>query len=354
MNEGKYRSVARLLKLRILRGIYKERLPSELQLARDLRVSTMTMEQALVQLETLGLIERRWRSGTFIIPREDRPKDLATMSVLLSEAVSDSIESEITYGFQRAAQAKGLHLILTTHPETEADKAVDEAVSYLKNLSCMGACVLAYPMDAARALRLSCVPGSAVIADCEAPDLVLPTINYDNREAGRLAAAHLLRLGHRSITLADPMVPSPERAVRIDAAAELVRQTGGAFRRFTEPDFTWGVPACVALLRTPEPSTGFICGGQSTAIDMATAARSLGLSVPGDISILSMGNINATRRSESFTSIHFDEAALGAGALDLLLEGEPGRDPRHVLVPVQLDDRDTTAPPGRKQETIAK
>ncbi len=351
MKEGKYRAITKLLRLRILRGVYEERIPAEVKLAKELGVSPVTLAQALVQLEAMGLVQRKWRSGTFIVPREERSRALAPVSVLLSEAAYGPrpVQSEFTNGFQQVAQAKGLHIILVTHLKTETDAAVDEAVNYLKGLACIGACMYGYAMNAARALRLTATPGSAVVADCETPDLILPTVNHDNREAGRLPAAHLLRLGHRRIVLVDPLMPSPERTVRANAMAELVRQAGGTFRYLQGPDFTWGVPPCVALLQAPERPTAVVCGDQSTAIDMAKAASSLGMSVPGDISILCKGSINPEQKSGSFTNVEFDEYALGAGAFDLFLGSEPGKEPRQVIIPVRLHDRGTTAPP-REQE----
>jgi LacI family transcriptional regulator len=339
MKESKYRAVTKLLRSRILRGVYEGRMPAEVTLAKDLSVSTATIEQSLAQLETMGLIERRWRSGTFTVPSEKRPK---TLSVLLSSA---SVHPEVMQAFGRAAQARGLDLVLATHESAEVDQVINEILGHLGNPTCVGACLFAFAMDADRALRLTKAPAPVVVADWESPDLVLPTINYDNRGVGHLAAGHLLMLGHRRIALVDPLMPFSTRTVRTEAAIDLVRRNGGSFRDLHGPDFGWKAPPCVALLREPDRPTGVICSSQNTALDMAEAAKSLGMNVPGDVSILCLGNLVHRQEQNLFTNIEFDPAALGAGAFDLLLESTTGGEPRNVLVPVRLIDRGSTAPP---------
>jgi LacI family transcriptional regulator len=347
MREAKHQAILRVLRSRILRGVYEGRMPGERQFAAEFHVDTSTIELALVQLGALGLVHRKLRSGTFVVPEEERANTLSSMSVLLSEASFEAtaVQSQVTGAFGEEAQARGIHVVLAVHPDSEPALAVDEAIRYLKSPTCIGACLFDYPLDHALALRLAEAPGPAVIADWESPDLILPTINYDNREAGRLAAAHLLKQGHRRIVLVDPLPLTPNRVVRAEGAADLVRQTGGSFRHLHDPDFGWNVPPCVALLQEPDRPTALICGSWTTAFDMVAAATSLGLTIPGDISLMHFGGRPDIRRMFSFTNIEFNETAMGVGAFDLLLNSAPGQEPQRVLVPVKLMDRGTTAPP---------
>lgn len=342
MNEGKYRHITRILRSRILREVYKDRLPGETNLAKELGVSTATLAHALSSLETVGLIRRKWRSGTFVVPKEERAKTFAPMTVVLSSLPDTA--SSIVGGFGQAAQAHGLDVALIMHSDEAPDSAVDDALLRLRNVTCLGACFVDFPMDSARALRLASAPGTVVLADWETPDLILPTITHDDREAGRMAAAHLLKLGHRRILLVDAILPDPIRTARIDAAAELVRQSGGLCRERVAPDFKWGVPACVEALKEDRPTAVITCA-HVTAVHMSLAAASLGLKAPRDLSILCISNIKVLNDSEIFTHVRFDETALGAGALELLLESTPSEGPRRRIIPVRFVDRGTTAPP---------
>lgn len=346
MREAKHNTVMRLLRSRILRGIYNDRLPGEVQLAKEMGVSTVTLGHALMRLEAIGLIRRRWRSGTFVVPQEEREKVSAPVTVLLSQMSPPSIAVSVAFG--TAAQAHGMEMTIALHPGEETDQAVHEILVRLGNVNCVGAAIVSTPLDSARALRLASGTGPAVLVDWETPDLILPTITFDDFEAGRLAAAHLLNLGHRRIAFVDPLPSDPIRTARSNGVAELVRRTGGWFHEKRAPDFGWGVPACIDLLRPPDRPTAIVCGVSFTALDMAKAAESLGLSVPGDLSLVSMGNQGFSKRWKTYTHIAFDEEALGSQALDLLLDSTPGGEPRRARVPVQFVDRGTTAPPGEQ------
>ncbi len=343
MAEGKLRTVVRLLRSRIVAGVYKGRMPGERELARDLGVSEGTIKLALMQLETVGLIQRRSRSGTFVVPREEREKTFTPMSVLFSQSTAET-SATVSSAFAQAAQARGLEMSLALHPSEEMDKAIDGILLRLTNVTCLGAAIMDYPMDAARALRLASAHSPVVLVDWEMPDLILPTVNHDNREAGRIAAAHLLKLGHRNIVLADPMPLDSVRTARAGGVAETVRQVGGMFREFHGPDFGWNKASCMPILQDPNRPTAVICGGRATAGDMKAAAASLGLSVPGDLSILSLDKIDPLKL---FTYIEFDPQAMGAQALNLLLDSAPDGEPQRVWVPVRLVDCGTTAPPSR-------
>jgi DNA-binding LacI/PurR family transcriptional regulator len=346
--EGKHRAILALLKSRIMRGIYEGRMPGERDLATELGVSAPTVKIALIQLEAVGLVRRRLRSGTFVIPKEERPQTFAPMSVFMSHGAwgPGPGTSDTAYGFGQAAQQHGLSVMLSLHQPSEIDKVVGEVLASLRSPSCMGACLLALRVDAAHALRLAAAPGPVVLGDWEMPDPILPTVNHDNREAGRLSAAHLIRLGHRRILYADPIVPSAIRSMRIEGAAEIARAAGAAFQCVRNPELGWGARACAPLLARPDRPTAAICSTRQTSLEMKTAAESLGLSVPRDLSLVHMDGSQFSMEEEEFiTCIVFDGPGLGAMALRLLLELEPGMNPRALLVPVRLADRGSTAPP---------
>ncbi len=344
MREAKHNTVMRLLRSRILRGVYKDRLPGEVDLAREMGVSTVTLGHALMRLEAIGLIQRRWRSGTFVVPPEERAGMSAPVTVLLSLSAAAE-PGTVSHAFGKAAQAHGMEMTIALHPDAEMDRMIHDVLARLRTVNCVGAAVMDHRLDSAHALRLASAAGPAVLVDWETPDLVLPTITFDDLEAGHMAAAHLLKLGHRRIAFVDPILPDPIRTARSNGVAELVRRTGGWFHERRAPDFVFGVPVCIDLLRPQDRPTAVVCGASLTALDMAKAAESLGLSVPGDLSLVSMGNQGFSKEWRTFTHIVFDEEALGAQALELLLDSAPGGEPRRVRVPGQFIDRGTTAPP---------
>src|SRR5215469_18453456 len=68
MSNHKYRQIFERLQEDICSGHYKpgNRLPSESELVRRFGASRMTVFRAMRELQTLGLIDRRVGSGTFV------------------------------------------------------------------------------------------------------------------------------------------------------------------------------------------------------------------------------------------------------------------------------------------------
>lgn len=173
-------------------------------------------------------------------------------------------------------------------------------------------------------------------------------MQYDNAEAGRIAAAHLFALGHRRVIYVDVLAPSPARAARVTAAAELIRKVGGSFQSIQTGSDAWGVPECVRLLQSPDRPTAAICVLRVTAEQMAAAAEQIGLDVPRSMSVLCLGNVETVATRTSFTHVSFDHDAMGVKAFERLLTIESGEEPRVTLVPVRLVDHGTTAPPAEQ------
>jgi DNA-binding GntR family transcriptional regulator len=69
------------------------RLPTEAQLATEYAVAVSTVRQALATLETEGLITRRRRHGTFIVPGQAHPPlhVLGTVDTILAQQAGDDV-----------------------------------------------------------------------------------------------------------------------------------------------------------------------------------------------------------------------------------------------------------------------
>jgi len=123
----------------------------------------------------------------------------------------------------------------------------------------------------------------------------LQTLSIDDVQVARLATEHLLALGHRAIAHIggndevemDFHLPT-NRRVGYEAA---LRAGGVAVdpALFAEADFTMpgGYRAATALLRDPRTRpTAVFAASDEMAIGTILAARDLGLSVPGDLSVV--------------------------------------------------------------------
>lgn len=171
----------------------------------------------------------------------------------------------------------------------------------------------------------------------------------DNLEAGRLAAQILLDAGHREIgLLGGPEEASTaterERGVR-EALADVgvrlpsARVVHGWFGHAS------GEKGFRQLMALKEPPRAVVCISDSVAIGALNAARSMGLSVPGDVAIVGIDNLPMSAWpicALSTVSLPLEEMARDAANLlvDRLEGVRTGRPGQHVH-PVKTVLRDT-------------
>lgn len=182
----------------------------------------------------------------------------------------------------------------------------------------------------------------------------LPRVVVDDVGGGRLAARHLLDIGHVRIGfVGDPMRPpigfsssrlrlrGVEQALRADGVAipeELVALGEHGRQRARE--------LASDLLRTPLPPTAIVAASDTQALGVLEAAAELGLQVPGDLSVVGYDDIEAADYV-GLTTIHQPLMETGSRAVRRLL-GQIGGSPQPALrevLDVWLVGRGTTSPP---------
>ena len=182
----------------------------------------------------------------------------------------------------------------------------------------------------------------------------LPRVVVDDVGGGRLAARHLLDLGHVRIGfIGDPRRPpigfsssrlrlrGVEQALRADGLEipeELIGLGEHGRQRARE--------LASDLLRSPLPPTAIVAASDTQALGVLEAASDLGLQVPGDLSIVGYDDIEAADYV-GLTTIHQPLMEAGSRAVRRLL-GEIGGLPQPALrevLDVWLVARGTTSPP---------
>jgi len=169
----------------------------------------------------------------------------------------------------------------------------------------------------------------------------------DDEMGGRIAAEHLMKLGHRSIGhLTGAGGPAARRRTGFSghlAAAGLTPQITGIGHGTAEEDGFW---AAVELLDHNRHITAIFAANDTMALGALAAIRQRGLTVPTDISVIGYDNSPiAQSRYLAFTSIDDRSDVVGAAAGRALLErlDDPASKPRQTLVQPTLVIRTTTA-----------
>ncbi|WP_248616763.1 LacI family DNA-binding transcriptional regulator [Paraoerskovia marina] len=180
-----------------------------------------------------------------------------------------------------------------------------------------------------------------------------PTVDSDNLGGARLATSHLVGLGHRRIGFLGGREDLESSRLREEGYRAALAEAGIA----VDPDLlrvggyrsdTADLPAH-ELLTLPDAPTAVFAANDLTAIRTVEVARSLGLDVPGDVSVVGFDNVpESALCTPPLTTVEQPLRRMGAEALRLLLDLLAGGDrPHHVRLETTLVERASTAPPRR-------
>ena len=182
------------------------------------------------------------------------------------------------------------------------------------------------------------------------------SIEIDDVSAARVATAHLVDLGHRRIGLVSgrpferiPFTAPPERRRGFLLAHKEAGLPWDPNLEVTA-DFTvrGGQRAALALLDRPDRPTAVFAESDEMAFGVLAAARSLGLRVPEDLSVVGIDDHDVSE-SLGLTTVAQPVRTLGElAALQLAaMVGHQGQVPpaQRVMVPTTLVVRESTAPP---------
>lgn len=189
-----------------------------------------------------------------------------------------------------------------------------------------------------------------VLVDEEIPEASATLFVSDNEAGGRLAAEHLLGLGHRSAVVLQANAELVSSRSRVQGFTAAWTAGGGDPVTVVEGGFTdeGGHAAVVPLVPwlADGGATAVFAVNDLMALGATEALWSAGLSVPEDISVVGFDDIVPVRYARpSLTTVRQDVALLGVSAGTALVSALEGTAPltggRHVL-PVDLVVRRST------------
>jgi LacI family transcriptional regulator len=205
--------------------------------------------------------------------------------------------------------------------------------------------VLVTPTVVARSL------GSPVVAvDPHTGGEDVPTVDSDNRHGADMATEHLLQLGHRRIGFVsgrDDLESARLRELGFrDALARHGVELDPALVRCGQYEEAAATDAAHQLLELPEPPTAVFAANDSSAIATMAVARSRGLSVPDQLSVIGFDDIpEGVMVEPALTTIHQPIQEMGERAIELLVQLLAGETPpvTHVTLRTHLVRRQSCA-----------
>jgi LacI family transcriptional regulator len=178
----------------------------------------------------------------------------------------------------------------------------------------------------------------------------LPTIDSDNLHGARLAAEHLIGLGHRRIAMLTGRPDLESAKLRERGFREALAAAGLALDEalLREGSYDADVSAAAAreLLELPEPPTAVFAANDTSAIATIAVAGELGLSIPGDLSVVGFDSTpESALCSPALTTVEQPIRQMGQQAVEILIRLVRGEavEATHVTLPTRLVERQSTA-----------
>jgi DNA-binding LacI/PurR family transcriptional regulator len=179
------------------------------------------------------------------------------------------------------------------------------------------------------------------------------SVRVDDLAVGRAATEHLLELGHRKIAYigGDPedernfAAPLDRRAGWLSAMRQAGADPPPSYAEISDFTAETGRQAMERLLSQATPPTAVFAANDDIAFGALSAARTAGLDVPGDVSVIGVDD-HELSRTVGLTTIAQPVAEQGRLATQLVLAviaGDLSRRHEHLLIDTCLVRRQTTA-----------
>ena len=175
-------------------------------------------------------------------------------------------------------------------------------------------------------------------------------MDTDFAQMAHAAVSHLAGLGHRRVVALMRETIHDDSHARQDQTHELLRATGEVavdvlVRQVPELALAGG--DIVGADGLVDGRTAVISNNPAALVGLACAVQAHGLSIPADLSVLTLGVTEYRgRQGEAFSELSVDREAMGVAAGSLLLtrlRGEPAPVERRTLMSAVLTDHGSTA-----------
>jgi len=347
---------ASTLRQEIREGKYAigQRMANERSLAERFGISRGTIRHALGILENERLIARQQGRGTFVAD-PTRPPTLGDTGTALIGALVWEKATFFGSVLQAATlQASERGYVLTTGSNITAEAELQHIKAFIRS-GVRG--VLLSPLwqfsgEGYKELRKNNI--AVVMLDTALRDYDEDFVSVNDREGTRLATSHLLEQGHSRLAY-----------FGYDANPSNVpchRDRLGGFRDACDVAGVKVPPEWIiehvegqeknpdqlrSVLKTAKHPTGFVCFNDLGAVRIISTAKSMGMKVPGDISVVGFDDSAMGQKYEvPLTTIHPQFREVGIAAVDLLIDkidASHSRPTMSVLVTPRLIVRASTS-----------
>lgn len=286
----------------------------------DARISDATRQRVLGAMEKLSYTPSRLARG---LPNR-RAKTLAVLVPALQHAFADVYFGEIISGIYEAAAERGFHIVLEVARREYVRRK--EYMTLLDDCSVDGILFIGATEEHKWLSEFDGTTKPMLVVNNHFKQWTLQCVACDYPQAGRMAADHLIELGHKRIGHisgpSDMVLTSQELT---DAFLERLSDHGVRLdsRLVVDGQFLveTGRLACEELLKRDPKLTAIFCANDKMALGAYQALRAAGMAPGKDVSVMGCDDIpSAALADPPLTTIRMNFFEVGAAACRRLLE----------------------------------
>jgi LacI family transcriptional regulator, galactose operon repressor len=289
------------------------------------------------------------------IARSLRLQRTRTVGLIVTD-ITNPFYPEVVRGFEDTAQEIGLGVFLCNAAEDPRREARYLALLTERRVDAVVIAAGGLRHRQADALRSFRVP--VVVVNASSPDPRIPAVLSDSRAGGRMAAQHLIELGHRQLVYVLGPREADETPVRLEGARDATRSARGLGVALEvvhgDGHLSGGTAAAHAVASRLKPPYALMCHNDMTAIGAMHGLTEAGIRVPDDVSVVGFDDIALTDYTvPPLTTVAQDKYAMGRRAvrlIDRILAGETVSGTERL--PVRLVVRASTARPQSLTDTV--
>jgi len=282
------------------------------------------------------------------VARSLKRRSTQTLGLVITD-IENPYFPQLVRSVEDAARALGYTVLLASvadDPEREAaylDLLADRRVD--------GLIIAASSLGARHGAWLAAPPVPVVLVNTAAPEVGLPAIMSDNEGGGRMAAAHLLDLGHRQFGYLMPPPRNADAPARLAGVQAALTEAGLGPNALTvargEPLVPGGEAATLDILDRAPDTTAFLAYNDLMAIGALRALRQRHRPVPATASVVGFDDVAlAAYVDPPLTTIAQRTEEMGRWAVARLTgDGvNPASSAMSVRLPVDLQVRESSGP----------
>ena len=352
---AKYQMVADALKAAILEGKYINKLPTEQALCAQYQVSRQTVRQALSLLEAEFLIDRKQGSGSHILTKKDLPPNRHLSIAVVTTYISDYIFPSILRKIEAVcSENNSAPLLFTTQNQFDNERRILLTLLGLEQLDGIlvegtktglpNPNIKLYQKLMERGIPLIFMHGNYE----QLPDTL--SVLDDNISGGRMLVEYLYSKGYKRIAgifKYDDLQGRQRFTGYVDAMQELglsledrsiLWYSTDQKDRFLKDGFSedW-------IDRLPSFCDAAICYNDEIAVRVVSHLTKRGISVPGDLAVVSFDNSQYSEMSNPrITSLSHEQYNVGRLAAELLFRHLRGEKCESELAPWFLIEKESS------------